>query len=176
MRLRRGGTEDVPTLLRMFDEAVVWLTEHGSAGQWGTDPWSTNPDRVALVERIAAEELWLADVDGTVAGALALGATPTSYTPPADEPEVYVHLLLVARGHGGRNVGGRLLDHARSRARDQGISLVRVDCWAGGDGSLVRYYQGQGFTPTLRVPVRDTEVQVFEDRVRPRPGAARPVP
>ena len=54
---------------------------------------------------------------------------------------------------------------ARARARGLGISLVRVDCWAGGDGSLIRYYEGQGFTPTVRVPVSDTEVQMFEDRV-----------
>ncbi|SIO84448.1 hypothetical protein [Nocardiopsis sp. JB363] len=34
MRLRRGGTDDVPTLMLMFDEAVAWLTERGSGSQW----------------------------------------------------------------------------------------------------------------------------------------------
>jgi GNAT superfamily N-acetyltransferase len=170
MRLRRGGPEDAPTLLALFDEAVAWLTARGSASQWGTEPWSGIPERVALVERIAGEELWLAEIDGAVAGALAVSETPISYTPPVDERELYVHLLLVSRGHGGRNVGGRLLDHARGLARERGISLVRVDCWAGGDGELVRYYEGQGFTPSQRVRVRDTEAQVFEERVLPRPA------
>ncbi|MEU3308926.1 GNAT family N-acetyltransferase [Nocardiopsis sp. NPDC055551] len=165
MRLRRGGTEDVPTLTRLFDEAVAWLTERGSGAQWGTEPWSSDPDKVAKVKEIAAEELWLAEVDGTTVGALAVSDTPISYTPPVAEPELYVHLLLVSRGHRGLNVGGRLLDHARRRARERGTSLVRVDCWAGGDGALVRYYEDQGFTRSLRVPVRGTEVQVFEDRV-----------
>lgn len=165
MHLRRGGTDDVPALMLMFDEAVAWLTERGSGSQWGTAPWSENPARVAMVESIAAEELWLAEVGGTTVGVLAVSDTPISYTPPVDEPELYVHLLLVSRGHGGLNVGGRLLDHARGLARERGTSLVRVDCWAGGDGGLVRYYEGQGFTPSLRVPVRGTEVQVFEDRV-----------
>lgn len=165
MRLRPGGPSEVPELLRMFDEAILWLTERGSSEQWGTRPWSQIPDRVATVERIAADGLWLMEIDGEVAGALAITDRPASYAPPVDERELYVHLLLVRGGYGGRNVGGRLLDHARAQARERGIPLVRVDCWSGGDGKLVRYYEGQGFTPTVRVPVRESEVQMFEDRV-----------
>ena len=29
-----------------------------------------------------------------------------------------------------------------------GVSLLRVDCYAGGDGKLVRYYESNGFTRT----------------------------
>jgi GNAT superfamily N-acetyltransferase len=149
----------------MFDEAVVWLTGRGSAGQWGTRPWSEIPERVETVRKLAEEGLWIAEIDDTTAGALAVGETALDYAPPVDEHELYVRLLLTDREHSGRNVGGQLLDHARARARSLGISLVRVDCWSGGDGSLVRYYERQGFTPTVRVPARDKEVQVFEDRV-----------
>lgn len=165
MRLRRGGPEDAPELLRMFDGAVVWLTERGSAGQWGTRPWSEIPERVEMVRKLAEEGLWIAEIDGSVAGALVVSETALEYAPPVEERELYVRLLLTNREHSGRNVGGRLLDHARAQARERGISLVRVDCWSGGDGSLIRYYEGQGFTPTVRVPVRDKEVQMFEDRI-----------
>lgn len=165
VQLREGGPADTPDLLRMFDEAVVWLTERGSAGQWGTRPWSEIPERVDMVRELVSEGLWMAQVDGVVAGTLAVSETPAEYAPPVDERELYVRWLLVGRDHKGRNVGGRLLDHARDLARGLGISLVRVDCWSGGDGALIRYYEGQGFTPTVRVPVRDKEVQMFEDRV-----------
>ncbi|WP_267903762.1 hypothetical protein [Amycolatopsis acidiphila] len=40
-----------------------------------------------------------------------------------------------------------------------------MGCWSGGDGKLVEYYRGQGFTPAVEVPVRDTMVQVFERRL-----------
>lgn len=165
MRLRRGGPEDIPELLRMFDEAIVWLTERGSAEQWGSHPWPGNPARVEMVRKLAAEGLWFAEIDGTTAGTLIISETALDYSPPVEERELYVRPLLTNRKHIGRNVGGQLLDHARAQARSLGISLVRIDCWSGGDGSLVRYYEGQGFTPTARIPVRDTEVQVFEDRV-----------
>ena len=165
MRLRRGGPEDIPELLRMFDEAIMWLSERGSADQWGTQPWSEIPARVEMVSKLAEEGLWFAEIDDTTAGVLVISETALGYTPPVEEPEIYVRLLLTDRRYSGRDVGGRLLDHARAQARDRGISLVRVDCWSGGDGSLIRYYEGQGFTPTVRVPVKDKEVQVFEDRV-----------
>ncbi|GAB3705316.1 GNAT family N-acetyltransferase [Nocardiopsis oceani] len=165
MRLRQGGPEDTSEILRMFDEAVAWLTERGSAAQWDTRPWSEIPERVELVRGLASEDLWMAEADGAVAGTLAISETAPEYAPPVGERELYVRWLLVDRARTGRNVGGRLLDHARAQARDRGISLVRVDCWSGGDGALIRYYEGQGFTPTVRVPVKDKEVQVFEARV-----------
>ncbi len=165
MHIREGGPEDAPELLRMFDEAVEWLTERGSGAQWGTRPWSDQPERVERVRELATEGLWIAEIDRAPAGALIVSETALEYSPPVEERELYVRLLLTSRRHSGRNVGGRLLDHARAQARGRGISLMRVDCWAGGDGSLIRYYEGQGFTPTVRVPVRDTEVQMFEDRV-----------
>jgi hypothetical protein len=39
-----------------------------------------------------------------------------------------------------------------------------VDCWAGGDGSLVRYYQAAGLTATVRFQVGEWEGQVLEQR------------
>ncbi|QVJ02410.1 GNAT family N-acetyltransferase [Nocardiopsis eucommiae] len=167
MRLRRGGTDDTDELLRLFDEAVVWLTERGSADQWGTRPWSEIPERVERVRGLASDGLWIAEINGATAGALVISETALDYAPPVDEREVYVRLLLTDRRFAGRDVGGQLLDHARSQARERGISLVRVDCWSGGDGSLIRYYERQGFTPTVRAPVGDKEVQVFEDRLGP---------
>lgn len=71
MQIRRGDVRDLPVLLDLFDEAVEWLVSHGNAGQWGTEPFSTQPrqrDRVAGV--IDDGELWIAEVDAEPAGAL----------------------------------------------------------------------------------------------------------
>ena len=90
------------------------------------------------------------------------------HIPPVDEPEVYIDLLITAREFTGRGVGAFLLTEARAEARRRGRSLVRVDCWAGGDGALVRYYRGQGFTPTVTFEVDGWPGQVLEDRLPPR--------
>jgi GNAT superfamily N-acetyltransferase len=59
----------------------------------------------------------------------------------------------------GHAIGTMLLDHARELARADGVELLRVDCFAGGDGALVRYYEKQGFTRAEQfvVPVNDSE-------------------
>ncbi|PRX92287.1 GNAT family N-acetyltransferase [Allonocardiopsis opalescens] len=146
MLIRRGGPQDAGALLEMFDGAVAWLARTGSAGQWGSRPWSAQPRRAERVREMASDpDLWIAELEGAVAGALIVGAQPVPYVEPAGEPERYVRLLISARRFAGRSVGARLLEHAEGLARAEGVGLVRVDCWAGGGGRLVRYYEGRGF-------------------------------
>lgn len=45
------------------------------------------------------------------------------------------------------------------------MSLLRVDCFAGGEGRLVEYYEARGFTPTETFVVGDWPGQVLERRV-----------
>ena len=80
-------------------------------------------------------------------GALAVGSA-LNYVPPATEPELYVRLLVTDRACAGCGIGGRLLEHARTIARESGVDLLRVDCYAGPDRALIRYYEKQGFTAT----------------------------
>lgn len=165
IRIRPGDGRDFPVLMAFFDAAVEWLVARGSAGQWGSGPWSGHPGREDRVRGMATGGgLFIAELDGEPVGALVLGDR-LPYSPAVDEPEVYIELLLTSRAHTGRGVGSALLAFAREETRRRGIGLLRVDCWSGGDGKLVEYYRGQGFTPTVEVPVNDTKVQVFEQRL-----------
>ncbi|WP_329006158.1 GNAT family N-acetyltransferase [Kribbella sp. NBC_00709] len=172
MMIRRAGRDDVPAVLALLDGATEWLVARGQTEQWGTAPHSTSPRRVAQITGFADEDgLWVAqaEADGRVVGALAVGAA-MEYLPPATEPELYVRLLVTERASAGQNVGGVLLDHARELARDAGAGLLRVDCFAGGDGALVRYYERQGFTRDVafavpRVNEPDWPGQVLAQRL-----------
>jgi GNAT superfamily N-acetyltransferase len=42
-------------------------------------------------------------------------------------------------------VGSALIEHAAEETRRAGVGLLRVDCYAGDDGKLVRYYEDNGF-------------------------------
>ncbi|MDR6867406.1 GNAT superfamily N-acetyltransferase [Microbacterium resistens] len=90
-------------------------------------------------------EAWVAvHHDVGVCGALVLGeAMP--YVPQADRPELYVRLLISSRDSRARGVGRRLLRFADSRARSAGIGRLRLDCYAGGTGALVRFYESCGY-------------------------------
>jgi len=148
LKIRPGDRHDVPTVLALLDRAIEWLVANGRTNQWGTEPHSTNPHRVEQIRGFAETGgLWLAEQDGRPVGVLSVGpALP--YVPAVDEPELYVRLLVTDRTVASQGVGATLLDHARSLAREQGVSLLRVDCFAGGDGALVRYYERQGFIRT----------------------------
>jgi len=146
MDIRRGGPGDADTVLALLDAAVVWLNAQGNTEQWGTEPWSADPRKVERVRGLCASGCWLAELDGEPVGALVVSAAPGAGVPPVEEPELYVNLLVTSRVHKGLGVGTALLDHARMLAGEQGVTLLRVDCFAGRGGALVRVYERAGFT------------------------------
>ncbi|MEO3816146.1 GNAT family N-acetyltransferase [Plantactinospora sp. B24E8] len=163
--VRPGGPGDVAVVLGLLDGATRWLVARGRVDQWGSAPHSDNPRRIAQVRRWAADgELYVAELANTAAsgpagvpvGALVVGGA-VPHVPPATEPELYVNLLVTDRAYAGRRIGARLLAYAERLARERGLDLLRVDCYAGGDGALIRYYESQGFTATAPFTVQLTD-------------------
>lgn len=168
LEFRRGTEADTPVLLGFVDDAVVWMNSRGNTRQWGTEPWSSHPDKVARVRAQAAGgNLVIAEIGGLPAGAVTLNQGPPPHIAVADEPEIYIGLLITSRRFAGQRVGSRLIEYVLDQARQRGIGLVRVDCYAGGDGELVRYYERQGFRKTVGFEVNGWPGQVFRQRVEP---------
>ncbi|MGW6389521.1 N-acetyltransferase family protein [Streptomyces sp. NPDC055103] len=166
MKIRKGGVEDLPAILAVLDSAVVWLNGKGITAQWGTEPFSARPAAVKQVEDTMAEgDPWIVEIDGVPAGTMTLTPHPGRHVPPADEPEVYVRLLATDARFHGHGVGAALLAHAAEETRRRGVSLLRVDCFAGSEGRLVAYYEGQGFTRTEPFAVGEWQGQILERRV-----------
>ncbi|MFI1581344.1 GNAT family N-acetyltransferase [Embleya sp. NPDC020630] len=141
-------TGAVPVFLTMLDSAVAWLTAAGRPGQWGTEPWSTRPGGEARVESVIRRgHARLAEIDGVPAGGCVFSDTPSAYIDPIDEPELFINLLVTDRRFVGAGVGAALITDARREAASRGVDLIRVDCYGGDDGALVRQYQSLGFTP-----------------------------
>lgn len=158
MRIRRGGREDVPTILAFGDEAVEWMNARGNTEQWGTEPWTGNS---AMEERFLERAdgggmRVLEDEDGTPLGVMVITGEHQPYVPDAEEPELYVNFLITSRKHAGRGLGRALIEQAKAEAAERGIDLLRVDCWAGEDGNLVKAYERYGFrrVQEFTVPTR----------------------
>lgn len=148
MRIRVGDREDVRLILEFGDEAVAWMNARGNTEQWGTEPFSGNAKREeGFLTR--ADNGWmrvLEDEDGTALGVMIISEERQPYVPDAEERELYVNFLISSRKHAGRGIGRMLIERAKQEAAERGIDLLRVDCWAGGGGDLVKVYEGYGFT------------------------------
>jgi len=144
--IRRASAADAPAVLHVFDDVIAWFVGMGNNAQWGIEPWSALPRRVEQVTQACAlPGAWVVETsDGRILAALVLG-DPMPYVPAASEPEVYVRLLIAARDARARGLGRRLLAFADERARAAGVMRLRVDCYAGGTGDLVRFYQSCGY-------------------------------
>jgi GNAT superfamily N-acetyltransferase len=148
MAIRPGGPADAPAVLAILDGAVRWLVERGQTGQWGSRPLSEIPRYVELAGKWAASDgFYLAVNAGRAVGALVIGEA-SAPVPAATEPEAFVNLLATDHSPAARGAGSLLLEHARVLAVASGVGLLRLDCYAGNGGGLVRYYEGQGFTAT----------------------------
>ena len=196
----RGTVDDVQAVLHLLDTAVQWLVSHNRTGQWGASPFSENPQRAEQLRELATtgRGIWLAikvannapllcqnritdiqrqtmnrEAPGVIVGALAIGER-TPYVTPVSEPEIYVRLLVTDRQYAGNQIGKRLLDHARDLARKAGVSLLRVDCYAGGDGKLIQYYESQGFQRSESLNVQgEWPCQVLAQRIEDVKGEER---
>ncbi|KAJ5670409.1 uncharacterized protein N7477_005772 [Penicillium maclennaniae] len=196
----KATVDAVPAVLHLLDTAVEWLVSHDRKGQWGAAPFSENPKRAEQIRDFATtgHGLWLAlkvaddspilsqdrisdihpatldgEAPGVIMGALALGER-MPYVPPVSEPELYVKLLVTDRRWAGNGIGKRLLNHARDIAVEAGVSLLRVDCYAGGDGKLVQYYESQGFKRSEALNLEgDWPCQVLAQRLDEANGEGR---
>jgi GNAT superfamily N-acetyltransferase len=161
LRMRPGSPADEGALLQLFDEAVAWMVARGQPGQWGDRPFSERPETRARVREFAEHAgLWIAERDGEPVGALIVGVHPP-HVEPIDRSELYVELLISSRRHAGNGIGARLVRLADELAVEEGVEVLRVDCWAGAP-TLVGWYEAQGFERSDTFDVRGWKGQVFE--------------
>ncbi|GAB3957955.1 GNAT family N-acetyltransferase [Actinoallomurus acanthiterrae] len=166
MRIRQGGVADVPAIMEMLDGAVAWLTALGRTDQWGTEPWSANPEQVrSITDKARTGTTWIAEIEEAPAGAMIVSPVAPRHVPAADEPELYINWLVTSRPFAGHGMGAALLEHACGEARRLGVGLLRVDCYAGNDGRLVDYYRGNGFTTAETFSVGTWPGQVLFRRI-----------
>ncbi|MFF2074780.1 GNAT family N-acetyltransferase [Kitasatospora sp. NPDC058162] len=149
MKIRNGGSADVPDILSLLDGAVSWLAGQERAGQWGDQPFSTDQARIDQVTGYAEEPFLIrlaVDEDGRTVGCCVLAEQRGKYVPVSAEPELFVRLLVTDRSRKGSGIGATLIADALEETRRRGHGLLRVDCYAGNDRKLVSQYRALGFS------------------------------
>ena len=140
VRIRQATPSDAPIIEEMLLEAARWVDALGVI-MW--EEGELTSSRIA--QEAADGQFFLAEVDGTQAGAIRFQTIDLQFWPDiAQDDSAFVHRLVVRRTFKGRGVSTALLDFAVSRARGMGKRMLRLDCDA--DRSKLRaLYERFGF-------------------------------
>ncbi len=123
---RRATLADVPAIGALI-RRVVPLMQAGGNFQWSAD----YPNEAVFTADIAQNHLWVAELDGAVAGVAALTQDQDAEYAQANwdaaEPALVTHRLAVDPAAQGRGVALALMAEAERQAMAQGLKALRVD-------------------------------------------------
>ncbi|MEV5970514.1 GNAT family N-acetyltransferase [Streptomyces sp. NPDC051921] len=140
LRFRLAEAADVPTVVRLRDDAARWMLAQGVTGQWR--PGELGGDHFRRI--MDSGEIWLAEAADGVVGAWELWWEDEDAWGPQPPTAGYVHRLMVDHGKVAPGTGRHLLGVAERRVAEAGRSLVRLDCLAGNE-RLTSYYLRAGY-------------------------------
>ena len=136
--IRPATPDDFEPLLEIREEVAIDLLERGIP---------SNPNaltRQHLEEWTSAGVLWVAELDGTVIGSIAVWFhDPTGYWSRADLAS-YIRDLMVHPRHRHEGFGAVMLGWAERFSSGRGRKRIRLDCDASND-RLCRYYKEAGY-------------------------------
>jgi ribosomal protein S18 acetylase RimI-like enzyme len=126
MLIRLATTADLPALIDLIRRVVPLMRQAGNF-QWDDH----YPNEIVFNQDITKQQLWVAEIDGQLAGVAALTED--------QEPEyaqvgfdisqraVVTHRLAVDPAFQGRGVAAALLAQAEQLAQERNIAFLRID-------------------------------------------------
>jgi len=126
MIIRQATLDDIPAIMALIAEVVPLMRASGNF-QWD----DTYPNAEVFEEDIRLQQLWLAQIDGDIAGVTAI--TTEQYPEYANagmditQTAIVTHRLAVNVNFRGRGVAEALLRQAEVVAKDRGIAILRID-------------------------------------------------
>ncbi|MBO2012301.1 GNAT family N-acetyltransferase [Hymenobacter negativus] len=124
--VRRAALADVPAILALVRRLVPLMQANGNF-QWSAD----YPNEGVFLADIEQNQLWVAELDGAVAGVAALTQDQDDEYAQADwdvtEPALVTHRLAVDPAAQGKGVALALMEQAEKQAVAQGLQVLRVD-------------------------------------------------
>lgn len=126
MTIRPAALADIPALLNLLKRVVPMMHEAGNF------QWDDNyPNAVVFEQDIDKNQLWVADIDGQLAGVAALTEDQEpEYAQVGFDPNqraIVTHRLAVDPVFRGRGVAAALLNQAEQIALERGIAFLRID-------------------------------------------------
>jgi GNAT superfamily N-acetyltransferase len=122
--VRAARPQEAGIVEHLLREAAQWVDALGVV-MW--DEGELDSSRIA--GEVAGGKFFVADVDGTIAGAIRFQLEDRLFWPDLPQEEsAFVHRLVVARAFKGQGISTALLAWSVERARATGRRFLRLDC------------------------------------------------
>jgi len=126
MKIRLATLTDIPAIMQIIKEVVPLMIASGNL-QWD----DAYPNAGVFEKDIILNQLWVADIEGGIAGVTAITTDQEPEYAQAgwdiNETAIVTHRLAVSPNYRGMGVAEALLNQAEKVAINRGIPLLRVD-------------------------------------------------
>jgi ribosomal protein S18 acetylase RimI-like enzyme len=126
MQIRLATQDDIPSLLTIVRRVVPLMLSAGNL-QWN----DSYPNEEVFLRDIQRRQLWVAEIDGVIAGVTAMTTDEEPDYVQADldhtQPALVIHRLAVDPEFRGAGIARALLFKAEEIAISQNIFIVRAD-------------------------------------------------
>jgi len=126
MQTRLAKQDDLPSLMAIVSRVVPLMRSQGNL-QWD----DSYPNEAVFLNDMERRQLWVAEVEGALAGFVALTSDPEPDYLQADwdhtQPALIVHRLAVDPSFRGTGVARALMIKAEQVAAAQNLFVVRAD-------------------------------------------------
>lgn len=119
---QQATPDDAPAIHALRRSLEEWMAARG-IDQWPVG--SVPVERIAA--QVAAGDWWVVRDGEGVRGTVRVITSDPEYWGDDDAPALYVHGLMVARRASGTGLGRALVEWAGERARDAGVTWLRLD-------------------------------------------------
>ena len=150
--MRQAHLADLDTVVSMLEEAARWMIRREIEG-WTPDGFSR--ERIAVL--IESGEIYLAVLDGWLAGTFALQWSDRETWGDVPDDAGYIHGLAIRREFAGKGLGREMIRRAEQMVSRSEREYLRLDCVADNE-TLNEYYRRAGFAYSGRAVVRGLAV------------------
>ncbi|MBL4796792.1 MAG: GNAT family N-acetyltransferase [Oleispira sp.] len=160
--LRQVRDTEFDAVYGILHENATWLLSKDII-QWPLD-WleSIRPEIRASIE---AELFYAVEIDNTLAAVLEIRSAPELLWGNNQDDAHYIHKLAIQRQYSDRGLGRNILDVIKSKAQQENIKYLRLDCVAHND-KLREYYESCGFNLKGIVDAGEVNLALYEHQIQ----------
>lgn len=158
--IRPASMDEAPVVLELWQKSASWLNSRGIY-QWRPEYF----DLEQVIEFMTnGSNVYLAEIGNEIVGTYIITWSDPVIWKELDHIDAgYIHRFAVNRDYLGQGIGRLLLKSAERHIKQNGRTLIRLDCMAD-NSRLNQYYIDYGFEYIRRIDGQGWSANLYEKK------------